>query len=200
MGEVLACLEKHGLRVKKRKCTFMQDSVENLGHQIDSSGLHTMPDKLNAIIKAPEPTTVQELHLFLGLLNYYAPCSRAPGGSGLRSVSTPAGKGTPHFLSCLGTLDPSLPLRLAADASAYEVGHHTWWPIAYASCKLSQNEWNYAQLEKEALVLIFGIKKCHQYLLGGGSSSSLPTSILWRPYSDLRKSYVPPLGAVQLQR
>ena len=101
MGEVLACLEKHGLRVKKSKCTFMQDSVENLGHQIDSSGLHTMPDKLNAIIKAPETTTVQELHLFLGLLNYYASCSRTPGGSGLRSVSTPAGKGTPHFLSCL---------------------------------------------------------------------------------------------------
>ena len=63
--------------------------------------------------------------------------------------------------------DPSLPLRLAGDASAYGVGavvshilkDGSERPIAYASRSLSVAEKNYAQLEKEASSLVFGVKK-----------------------------------------
>lgn len=181
-----------------------------------------MPDKLDAIIKAPEPTNVQELRSFLGLLNYY--------GKFIPNLSTivhPLNRLLQHstqwqwseecqqaFKEAKETLtsshilvhyDPSLPLRLAADASAYGVGaviSHLMpdgaeHPIAYASRTLSQSERNYAQLEKEALALIFGIKKFHQYLFGRKFTlitDHKPLMTILGP-----KKAIPPLAAARLQ-
>jgi len=65
--------------------------------------------------------------------------------------------------------DPKLPLRLDCDASAYGVGavlSHRFLdgsdrPIAYASRTLTTAECNYAQIEKEGLSLVFGVRKFH---------------------------------------
>ena len=39
-------------------------------------------------------------------------------------------------------------------------------PIANASLSLAPAEKQYSQLEKEALAIVFGIKKFHQFLYG----------------------------------
>ena len=70
--------------------------------------------------------------------------------------------------------DPNTPIGLAVDASAYGVGatvFHTFAngdekPIAYASRTLNEAQRNYAQIEKEAYAIIFGVSKFRQYLYG----------------------------------
>ena len=57
--------------MRPSKCAFMQESVEYLGHKIDSRRVHTTTSKLDAIQEAPVPHNTQQLRSFLGLLHYY---------------------------------------------------------------------------------------------------------------------------------
>ena len=136
---VLQRFQNHGIRVKREKCAFLQSSVEYLGHRIDAQGLHTAESKRRAIDQAPRPQNVQELRSFLGLLNYY--------GKFIPNLSTTIqplnqllqkeqkwvwtencdhaftqAKKSLASASVLVHYDPELPIRLAADASAYGVG------------------------------------------------------------------------------
>ena len=54
-------LQHYGFRLKKEKCSFLQDSVIYLGHKIDSEGLHTVENKVEAIRSASKPTDVTKL-------------------------------------------------------------------------------------------------------------------------------------------
>ena len=61
LKEVLKCLQRHGVRMKRSKCTFMKDSVEYLGHDVDTEGVRATPQKISAIENAPMPTNVPQL-------------------------------------------------------------------------------------------------------------------------------------------
>ena len=98
------------------------------------------------------------------------------------------------------------PLRLAADASSYGLGaiiSHIFpngleRPIAFASRTLTASERNYSQLEKEALSLVFVVKKFHQYLYGREfilHTDHKPLTTILGP-----KRGIPPLAAARLQR
>ena len=68
LERVFQRLQSHGVRLKKPKCAFLQPSVTYL---IDAEERRATKEKLQAILQAPSPRNVQELHSFLGLLNYY---------------------------------------------------------------------------------------------------------------------------------
>ena len=62
LENVLRQLSEWGLKLKKPKCTFMQDSVEYLGFKIEKISTHPTETKVEAILNSPVPTNVHELH------------------------------------------------------------------------------------------------------------------------------------------
>ena len=223
LEEVLRRLQEHGVRLKREKCSFYQESVQYLGHHISAEGVHTTKDKTRAILDAPEPKNIQELRSFLGLLNYYA--KFIPNLASLlhplnkllkkdqkwqwtKECSEVFVKAKQCLTSALvlAHYDPTLPIILAGDASAYGVGaviSHSYpdgseRPIAYASRTLSSAESKYAQVEKEALALIFGLSKYHQYLYGRTfilQTDHKPLTTILGPTQG-----IPSLAAARLQR
>ena len=69
--QVLQTLRKHKLCANLEKCTFGMTQVQYLGYIIDEHGVHVDPAKIQVIRDWPSPTTLTELHSFLGLANFY---------------------------------------------------------------------------------------------------------------------------------
>ena len=72
LNEVLARLERAGLRLKLSKCKFIPPTVEYLGYCIDTQGIHAIEKKVEAIREAPAPVNQHQLRSFLGMINYYS--------------------------------------------------------------------------------------------------------------------------------
>ena len=191
LAVVLERLESAGTRLKREKCAFMIPEVEYLGHSISAKGIQPVSAKVRAIRDAPRPQDISQLRSFLGMLNYYGkflPNLAAllrPLYDLLQSATTWTWGNSQEQAFCkakellssaplLTHYDPEKPLVLSCDASPYGVGavlshrmeDHSEQPVAYASCTLSSAERKYAQLDKEALSIVFGVKHFHQYLYG----------------------------------
>ena len=222
LDKVLTRLEKYGVRVKLAKCEFMSSEVVYLGHRIDATGIHPTDDKISAIKEAPIPQNVTELRSFLGLVNYYH--KFLPNMSTrLKPLYSLLQKGIPFvwskecnqaFINCKQDLlrsnvlvhyDCNKEIRLACDASPYGLGavishvidgHEK--PIAFSSRTLTPAEKGYAQIEKEALSIIFGVTKFHKYLYGRRFTlvtDHKPLLAILGP-----KSAIPTLAAMRMQR
>jgi transposase InsO family protein len=187
---LLQVLRDNGLRAKFEKCCFAMPSVEYLGHILSHQGIAKGP-KVDAVLKMPPPTDVSSLRSFLGSVQFYS--KFLPN---LSTLTEPlirlTRKDTPwtwgkeqhdafrqlkDLLSSdtvLAHYDPSLQIGISTDASEVGIGavlFHRYRdgserPIAYASKTLSPAQRRYSQVQKEALGVIYGLKKFHHFLFG----------------------------------
>ena len=190
LRHVFQRLEQFGLRIKLSKCQFFQDSVTYLGHKISRDGVQPTEDRVSSILNAPTPQNKTELKSFLGLMTYnirflpslahvlyplYKLVRKDVKWVWLHSHNKAFNKAKDLVSAApvLAHYDVTKQLKLYCDASPRGVGaclmqmmdgHEQ--PVAYASRTLTSAEANYAQIEREALAIIFAVKKFHQYLYG----------------------------------
>ena len=222
LDRVLTRLEEAGMRLKRSKCAFLLPAVEYLGHHISSEGLRPTQEKIRAIVEAPAPQDVTQLRAFLGLVNYYgkfvgqlssilAPLyqlleskSKWVWGKAQQTAFATA-KQKLTSAGVLAHFDPEQQIILSCDASPYGVGaviaHMTpdgEKPIAFASRSLSPAEKKYAQLDKEGLAIVFGVKKFHDYLFGRKFEIRSDHKPLQHIFDSQRP--IPALASARIQR
>ena len=64
-------LRKHGLKLKLKKCHFMQRETKYLGFIINENGVKPDPAKVEAIRSLKPPETVREVRSFIGMTSFY---------------------------------------------------------------------------------------------------------------------------------
>ena len=214
---------KFGLRVKLSKCVFMAPSVIYFGLHFSEKGLQPTDEKVKAIKEAPTPRNVTELCSFLGMIatltNFipklstlvhplYQLLGNKPFASGTLACKQ-AFCGVKHpqtSESVLAHYSPTLPVELSVDAFPYGVGAvimHVYpsgvrCPLAFASRTLNEHEKRYGQIDKEALAIMFGLKRFHLYLYGRHFTILTDHKPLERIFGP--KTAIPSLAAMRLQR
>ena len=106
----------------------------------------------------------------------------------------------------LAHYDVNRPVKLFCDASVYGLGaclvhimdDGSQKPIAYASRTLSKPERAYAQIEREGLALVFGVRRFHQYLYGRPFTLVTDHRPLCKIFGS--KQGIPPMAAAWMQR
>lgn len=198
-------------------------SVSYLGHIISAEGLKTEDAKVQAIVEAPQPGNVGELRSFLGMVTYYAkflpdlattlaPMYQLLGKSVGWEWKAEQEKAFTHIKDLLRScrvlthFDDQLPLVLACDASPYGVGavlSHRMpggeeKPVGFASRTLTKAEKNYSHLDKEALAIVYGVRKFHQYLHGRTFQIKTDHKPLTHIFSESRA--IPTMASGRVQR
>ena len=169
----------------------------------------------------PRPRNVAQVRAFIGFVNYYGRFIKnlSPILHPLRLLNTNTSftwtreceeafriaKAEFQKNQILVHFDQKLPLVLATDASAYGVDavlSHIYpdgieRPIQYASRTLSTTQQKYAQIDKEAYGISFGVKKFHQYLYGNTFTLYTDHRPLVQIFSPAKG--LPPYSAMRMQ-
>jgi hypothetical protein len=179
-------LRDHHLYAKFSKCEFWLDTVKFLGHTISSDGISVDPSKVQEVIDWKPPTSVHQIHSFLGLAGYYR--RFIPDFSKVAKPMTERlKKGVKfswdqkcedafhtlraHLTTALVLAQPdvSKPFNIYCDASGIGLGCVLMQDnrvIAYASRALRTHEQNYPTHDLELAAVIHALKIWRHHLMG----------------------------------
>lgn len=189
--EALSRINRYGFKLRIDKCSFEQQSLTFLGVRIGKDGSRPDPAKISTLQSIPAPTSVLQLQSFLGAVTWYGKFVdsmnklRGPLDEllckGVDFVWLPKHQHAFESLKkvlasdlALTHYDPTKPIIVAADASSYGMGavimHRmndgNELPILHAASSFTSAEKNYPQVQREALALVFALKKFHRYIYG----------------------------------
>ena len=187
---VLDRISKANLKLKLKKCRFLQSNVIYLGHKIDSNGISVDPEKLEKLPSVPTPKNIKQVRSFLGLVGYYRSFI-ANFAKIARPLTDLTRKRTKFDFSeeCLQSFnelkkaleeattlvspDYSKDFIIHSDASDFAVGavllqqhDNMLKPIEFASRRLSSTQMNYSVTEKEATGVHFSLMKFRFVITG----------------------------------
>lgn len=190
---LIACLDRlkeFDLHLNREKCELFKTKIQYLGYVFEQGKISKDPAKVMAIMKAPRPASQDDVKRFLGMVTYYAKFipnistltyplrlllqkqKKFYWSSRCESAFTQL-KNEISSDRVLTPFSPDLPLSVACDASPTGVAgvlSHTIngieKPIAFASRALTKTEMNYSQLDREALSIVFALKKFYYYIYG----------------------------------
>ena len=193
LEQVFSKFASSGLTLKAEKCHFFKESVEYLGFIVSRNGVKPGTKGLKSVQEYPIPSKWEEVRSFLALCTYFSrfipdfsdialPLSlvvehkhyewKLPQELSFNRLkkhlcSEPVLK-HPDFS------ENSPPFIIQTDASGTGLagvllqsdavgGEH---PVCYASKKLSKTERNYSTVHREALAIIWAVRKFREYVYG----------------------------------
>ncbi|CAN6562526.1 unnamed protein product [Malus baccata var. baccata] len=183
------CVETN-LVLNWEKCHFMVKQGIVLGHIISEKGIEVDKSKIDLVRYVPSPTSVREVHSFLGHAGFYRrfikdfskiaqPLYRLLQKEVSFEFNEACEQAFNHLKDLLTSApiitppDWSTPFELMCDASDYAIGavlgqrkNKLPHVIYYASRTLNDAQLNYSTTEKELLAVVFALDKFRSYLIG----------------------------------
>lgn len=187
LKQVLERARDVGIKFNKQKCKFAIKEINFVGHKLTEDGIKPDENKIKALTSMNPPKDKKELSRFLGMITYVS--KFIPNVSKLTyelrqllrnnvvwewsDIHQKAFEALKNILTrepvLLAYFDEKEPITLSVDSSQNSLGAvilQKGKPLAYASKALNKSQSNYAQIEKEALAILFGCQRFHQYLYG----------------------------------
>ena len=187
---VLERLRAAGMTLNAKKCRFGKQSVKFLGHMISVDGVRPDPDRIEDIMRLPDPTNITELQSLLGTINQLGKFS--PRITELTLPLRALLKKTPWIWDvpqsqavadikqelskapCLAWYSSDKPTIIMCDASNKGLGAAMFQVqsdgsrrlVASKSRSLTETEQRWSPIEKEALGIAWSCSKFDRYILG----------------------------------
>ncbi len=184
-------LRQHGLKLKLRKCSFLQPETSYLGYRLTADGIKPEEDKVKAIRELEPPSSKKEVRSFIGSCSYYR--KFLPNFSGIAKPLIELTKKNTRFkweerhqeafqflkdslteIPFLAYPDLRKSFTLYTDASDLCIGacltqtneQGEELPVYFLSHKLSDTQTRWATIEKEAYAIFYAVQKLHYILYG----------------------------------
>ncbi|KAK3566671.1 hypothetical protein QTP86_002846 [Hemibagrus guttatus] len=192
VSKVLRHLLDNHLYVKPEKCEFHVTQVQFLGFIIKPGQIKMDPQKVQAVVDWPSPSSVKEVQHFLGFANFYrkfirnfssvaAPLSALTKGNTAGFYWGPEAELAFNKLKCRFTSapililpNPEIPFTVEVDASDVGVGavlsqrgaDNKLHPCAFLSHRLTPTERNYHVGDRELLAVKLALEEWRHWLEG----------------------------------